>query len=228
MSRDIRQREILKILKDFLNKNLVKAEKYLDLGCNDGSFTLKVAELLNAREVYGIDIESKLVDEARRRGINAYVADLNTDRLPFADGEFDVVSSFSVLEFIWNTDNMISEAYRVTKNGGLFILTTPNLASWINRLLLLFGYLPVCYGCSSKYDLESRPLQKGSSKANMRLYTFNSLRRHLEAQGFRVVYSAGHKMGYEEINFVVKGLNKLFSMKKTLSAGMFFVAVKPS
>jgi ubiquinone/menaquinone biosynthesis C-methylase UbiE len=158
---DIRQKETLKALTSFLSKyhlNL-KPEKYLDLGCGNGSFTLKVAEVLNAQEVYGVDVVGEVLAEAESRGIKTYVADLNNDRLPFADGEFNAVSTFEVIQYLWNTDNVISEAYRVLKQKGLFILTTPNLASWVNRLLLLFGYLPFHYGCSLKYDLERRPLQ---------------------------------------------------------------------
>ena len=60
---------------------------------------------------------------------------------------------------------MKSEAHRVLKALGLFISTTPNLASWVNRLLLFLGYLLVHTGCSLKYDLKKtlaigiRPMQ---------------------------------------------------------------------
>jgi hypothetical protein len=33
-------------------------------------------------------------------------------------------------------------------------------------------------------------------------------------------------MGYVSSHFVIKMLNRVFSIRKTLSAGMFFVAVK--
>jgi len=128
--RDVRQRETLKALISFLRKTpLPKPQKYLDLGCGDGSFTLKVAEVLNASEIYGVDVASEVLSQAEGKGIKTFVIDLNTSRLPFADGEFDIITAFEVIEHLWNTDNMISEAFRVLKRGGLFILTTPNLAS---------------------------------------------------------------------------------------------------
>jgi len=122
---------------------------------------------------------------------------------------------------------MIAEAYRVLKKEGLFILTTPNLASWVNRLMLLFGYLPVHYGCSLKYDLEKRPLQSASGPCeHIRLYTFKTLKKHLETYGFKVIYSTCYPIGYVSSHFVIKMLNRIFSIRKTLGTGMLFVAVK--
>ena len=60
----------------------------------------------------------------------------------------------------------------------------------------------------------------------MRLYTFKTLKKHLEYYGFKILYSTSYPMGYVESNLVVRLLNKLFSVRKTLGAGMFFVAVK--
>lgn len=173
---DIRRRETLRILETLLRRGGIKSIKYLDLGCGNGSFTLRIAKVLNAREVYGVDISTKLVEEARDKGINAYVVDLNTDDLPFNDEEFEVVSAFDVIEFLWNTDKVIGEVYRVLKPKGYFILTTPNLASWINRLLLLFSYLPMYYEISQKFILERRPFQSLGARGCMRLYTFPVLK----------------------------------------------------
>ena len=61
---------------------------------------------------------------------------------------------------------------------------------------------------------------------HIRLYTFRTLEKHLELYGFKVIYSTSYRMGYVASNFVVKLLNRLFSVRKTLGAGMFFVAVK--
>jgi len=38
---------------ELLEKHNVKARRYLDLGCGNGSFTLKVAKLVKAKEVMG-------------------------------------------------------------------------------------------------------------------------------------------------------------------------------
>jgi ubiquinone/menaquinone biosynthesis C-methylase UbiE len=176
---DVRQRNTMKILTSLrrkLSSLFVEGGKYMDIGCGDGSFTVKVAEVFGAREVYGVDVVDEALNEAKNKGVKTAKVDLNVDGLPFDDGSFDIVSAFEVLEHLWNPDNVIEEAYRVLKVPGFFILTTPNLASWVNRLLLLFGYLPVHYGCSIKYELERRPLQSACGPCgHMRLYTFKTL-----------------------------------------------------
>jgi len=52
---DIRRRETAKALKGFFKKKkpFIKIRKYLDLGCGDGSFTIRVANILRCTEVYG-------------------------------------------------------------------------------------------------------------------------------------------------------------------------------
>jgi ubiquinone/menaquinone biosynthesis C-methylase UbiE len=229
---DTRQRETINALLLFLRKKLLhltplKPENYLNLGCSDGSFTVKIAQILGARYIYGVDLIDELFKVAEDRGIKTAYVNLNTDKLLFHDGEFDVVSAFEVIAFLWNTDNMISEAYRVLKVGGLFILMTPNSASWINRVLLLLGYLPVFCEGSLKYGLEKRPLQSIQvSSRQISLFMFKTLKRLLEIHGFKVLYSTSYSMGHGEKNLAVKLLNRLLSIRKTLGTGMFFVTVK--
>lgn len=190
------------------------------MGCGDGSFTLTVATLLNVKQIYGID-------KARSRGIRAYVADLNVGTLPFPDDFFDVVSAFDVIEHLWNTDHFIEEACRVLRPGGFFILSTPNLASWVNRLLMLFGYLPMHYNCSFKVELERRPLQKSCGVCNhIRLYTPRALKRHLQHYGFEIVFSCGYPTAYTRSNTIVALVDMVLGRFESLAAGIFVVARK--
>jgi ubiquinone/menaquinone biosynthesis C-methylase UbiE len=49
------------------------------------------------------------------------------------DNSFDFVISFQVIEHIVKDYEMVSEVYRVLKNGGKFILTTPNKKASLTR-----------------------------------------------------------------------------------------------
>lgn len=53
--------------------------------------------------------------------------------LPFADGSFDFVISFQVIEHIRRDDDFVREVHRVLRPGGQFIVTTPNAPMSLTR-----------------------------------------------------------------------------------------------
>ena len=73
--------EALKLLKELD----VKADVYLDLGCNDGQITRVVAEMVKAKEVYGIDIDHNVLEKAKERGLKVFAVDFSKDRIPLRD-----------------------------------------------------------------------------------------------------------------------------------------------
>ena len=69
--------------------------------------------------------------------------DVANEKLTIEDNEFDIVISFMVLEHIVNPELFISEVIRVCKPGGMILITIPNIVSFISRIRVLFGYLPL-------------------------------------------------------------------------------------
>ena len=128
----------LKVL-EILQK--LKVERLLDIGCGDGNFTMLMAKTCGAKEVYGVDISEKGVEMARKNGIKAFKVDVDEEKLPFDDNYFDVVTALEVIEHLFDPDHFLDEVYRVLKPKGIFVLSTPNLASIYNRVALLLGYL---------------------------------------------------------------------------------------
>lgn len=47
-----------------------------------------------------------------------------------------------VIEHLFDTDNFVSESFRILKPGGYTIVSTVNLASWHNIFALILGYQP--------------------------------------------------------------------------------------
>ncbi|MEZ0346064.1 MAG: class I SAM-dependent methyltransferase [Infirmifilum sp.] len=125
-----------------LIKKNVKARTMLDVGCNNGELTEVIARHVGAEEVYGVDVDEEALKMAMNRGIKVHKVDVSTDKLPFSDNTIDLVTSMEVIEHLVNPDNMLQEIFRVLRRGGYLLLTTPNLASWINRALFLLGYQP--------------------------------------------------------------------------------------
>jgi ubiquinone/menaquinone biosynthesis C-methylase UbiE len=166
----------------------------LDCGCGDGDLTMRAARIVEATEIYGLDIDSEAVKKARRRGINASKSDLN-QRFPFEDGFFNVVFSHQVLEHLNNVDNFVKEVYRVLKPKGYAVISSENLASWHNIFSLLLGYQDFSsQGPSNEYRI-GNPLSpyykiripaKDVYLIHKKIFTYQSLKEIFEVHGFKV------------------------------------------
>jgi len=75
-------------------------------------------------------------------GIKTFHCDLSRDPISLPSESIDLITALEVIEHLVNTDHVLREVYRVLKKGGHFLITTPNLAGWINRITILFGYQP--------------------------------------------------------------------------------------
>lgn len=116
-----------------------KAGRVLDVGCLDG--TIGELFLKMGNEVYGIDASEPALEKALARGVKARRGNVE-ERFPFDDAMFDAVFAGEIIEHIFDVDTMLSEIFRVLKPGGLFVVTTPNLAAFGRRLLLLLNRNP--------------------------------------------------------------------------------------
>jgi len=120
--------------------DLPPGSRVLDSGCGPGF----LAELLDQHGivVVGTDVSAVGPARTRARGIEAQQVDLDTDRLPFADGEFDAVIANSNLEHLFYMHRHVAECVRCVKPGGKFIWLVPNIGHWRYRLWLLAGRFP--------------------------------------------------------------------------------------
>lgn len=115
----------------------LKGKKILDLGAGMGEFS----QILKFQGcgVFCLDSADKCYQALLAGGFRSYRADLENEKLPFSDKEFDVVISLEVIEHIWNTDNYLREISRVLKPAGRAVFTTPNYNHWRFRFLSLIG-----------------------------------------------------------------------------------------
>jgi len=166
---------------------LLKDEKvvYLDVGSGICTTTQFVVNALRPERVICADIDESFLERCREKGFEIMRVDLNAETLPLESGTVDLVTAFEVVEHLWDKDNMLKEVYRVLKQGGLLILSTPNLAAWANRLLLLVGKTPFYYDVSQK-----SPLTK-YGYGHVNLYTLELLKKHLLSYGFEVIEAHG-------------------------------------
>lgn len=120
-----------------------KSLKFLDIGCKDGAFIGHLAPRKPNVRFVGVDIDLSNLPKSRGR-IQFHEAD--GTNLPFQDGEFDVVTSFDVIEHIpwYLQEKHIDECARVVRPGGRLVISTGNLLTPTgghNNLPLDFQFL---------------------------------------------------------------------------------------
>ena len=175
---DIRYKKMNAIL-DKLPKG-----KILEIGCSSGEFLANLKK--KGWQVKGLEISEKSAQKARDKGVDVTVHDANK-KLPIEDNSFDVVVSGETIEHLFEDVDFLDECYRVLKKGGILIITTPNLTSLKNRILMLFGFNP-------RYAIEDH---------HYKVYTFPRLKRLYNKSEFQksktkfggnfIIYSSGRE-----------------------------------
>lgn len=159
----------------------------LDIGCGDGSAAATAAPLLRPHRLVGVDWSQDALRRANKH-LTAVRGGLTDPGLPFASGTADAVLFSEVIEHLVDPDAALDELRRVLRPGGHLLLSTPNLAAWYNRGLLLAGVQPVFSEVSMR-GIYGRP---GSQVVgHLRLYTARALRQMLPAAGFEIVKMSG-------------------------------------
>ena len=138
-------------IKKICRLSMARADRMLDIGCGDGHYVLLFGDIFDIRELYGVDVSMRAVSKARANGIRASHVNIDKQPLPYMDGRFDVVFAGEIIEHLLNPDLLLNEIYRILKKEGICVITTPNLASWYNRIQLLFGYQPYAIPASHKH-----------------------------------------------------------------------------
>lgn len=173
-----------------------RPKSLLDLGCGIGGLTLHVATRLGIEETIGVDSDSDRLQRAAARGVKTIHANLNADPLPVADASIGLVTSFGVFEHLVFYDNTVAEAARVLQDRGWFLLSMPNLGSYLNRAALLLGFQPREVEISRQVSAGLMPLyrnapSKGAPLGHVHAATLRGMRELLDHFGFRTVTVEG-------------------------------------
>jgi SAM-dependent methyltransferase len=113
------------------------APRVLDLG---GGQSGLASLLYPDAEVLTLDRDASLSGRGPPSAPSAFVCS-DARRLPFADGKFDAVGLFDVLEHVQEDAAAAAEALRVTRPGGWLLVSTPR-ADW--RYPYFAALRPLC------------------------------------------------------------------------------------
>ncbi|MBI2414978.1 methyltransferase domain-containing protein [candidate division WWE3 bacterium] len=149
----------------------------LDVGCWTGNLGGALIDNKNC-VVDGIDFRDDVLEEARLRGYrNLFKINFdNIDQdIPMLSGKtYDYIIFADVLEHLLHPDNVLKIMQKHLNQGGQIVVSLPNVAFVLNRILLLLG----------KWEYK----EFGTlDKTHLKFFTINSAKKLLEKQGYDIV-----------------------------------------
>lgn len=196
----------------------IECDTIIDLGCGDGKVSrLAVGDKFT---LVGIDISEDMVRVARTSLDHVVLADLETS-IPLRSGVVSLYLGIDIIEHLVNTDNFLLEINRSIDSSGRLILVTPNLASFVERILLLLGYQPQNVEVSRVHKFGS--FRKTPPVGHFRGFTLTALEEILCYYGFKVL-ETGSTTYY---GFMLKYLDLFLGrLRKSLGSLLIVVAGK--
>lgn len=145
-----------------------KGDSVVDLGANDGLLAAKIAPMVGT--MTAVDINGP----EPAPGVKALQLDLNSDFTEALGREaYDKVIALDVIEHLNEPEKAMLKIGGILKDGGRLYISTANVAFFIVRMALLFGWFN--YGKKGILD-----------KTHHRLFTVSSFLRLLKNSGFKV------------------------------------------
>jgi len=118
--------DVFKMLTPFLEKGM----QILDFGCGQGAFSQRLVDA--GMNVDACDIDTDQIKANVRRKITL---DLNKKDLKNSiPDKYDLVIAMEIIEHVENPWKYLADCMELLKDGGLIVLSTPNIASFPSRL----------------------------------------------------------------------------------------------
>lgn len=120
---------------EFASKYLNQNDKVLDVASGTGYGAFNMKTKINTIDIVGVELDETAVEYANfTYGNKANIKYIQGSilNLPFEDKTFNVVTSFETIEHIEDDKAQVQEVLRVLKDGGIYIVSTPN--AWSEHL----------------------------------------------------------------------------------------------
>ncbi len=117
-------------------------QRCLDIGCGKGDDLEIVKKINPGAELHGIDFGEWNRTDLESKGIAVISINIEKEALPFPDEYFDFIIINQTLEHTKEIYWINHEVFRCLKIGGELFLGVPNVLSFHNRILGLFGTHP--------------------------------------------------------------------------------------
>jgi SAM-dependent methyltransferase len=198
----------------------------VDVGCGEGTWTAMAAASAAAAgidiTIIGFDWSVAGLDQARSHGLDVVRGSVEHPGLPFGSDSLDIVIVSEIIEHLVDPDTALVEAKRVLRPGGTLLLSTPNLAAWYNRGLLMLGVQPMFTEVSLQ-GIYGRPGHE--VVGHLRVFTRRALAALLAAHGFVDVAIIGAP--YHDVPRPLRPIDRLMCKTPSLSSILLASATAP-
>ena len=146
----------------------LKDKVVLDLGASK----ITITEKAKAKKIITLDISDKKEMTIK--------CDLNEDKIPLKDNSVDIILAGELIEHIPNTLFFLSECKRILNKNGFLVLSTPNICSLVERIRMLFGFLP---GQCARFSRQG----KDKYNSHVRDFSLKEITKALELSGLKII-----------------------------------------
>lgn len=156
-----------------MNIPVTTEDRWLDLGCHHGQFLNLIGATYNCK-LTGMD-DWKLKDAMPFVNFDYFPVNLAESNWPqlVSSSNVNFISVLEVLEHMVDTDKFVESCKNILTKDGYFVISTPNINSLRNRVMVPFGAYPAY--------LEYRNIIH-----HVRLFNPKVLVRFLASHGFKV------------------------------------------
>ena len=148
----------------------------LDVGCWKGGLGMALIKQKQCI-VDGIDVQSDVLKIAKKNGYrNTYKINLNNDdySLKGINNKYDIIICADILEHLIDPEFFLVQLKSKLKKEGKVVISLPNIAFGLNRLLLLFG----------KWDYTKYGTL---DMTHLRFFTITSLQQMIRSAGYTII-----------------------------------------
>lgn len=122
---------------------LKKSDRVLDIGCNNGQHTIKIARISYRVDALDYDrnalkLAKNEVQRCKLKHVHFKYANAEK-KLPYSSNTFEVVTFFDVFEHLYNRSKILQEVKRVLKTRGRLLISVPNRDTRWKRIQYKYG-----------------------------------------------------------------------------------------
>lgn len=182
------KRRTLEVIQSIHRYHSSKINSVLDIGTAEGAMLSFIKKEFPQADCIGLEYSQELIEMNQDKNIKIIQGD--AQNLPFTNNSFDVIIATAVIEHLAQPLKLLTEAYRVLKTDGIFILTTPD--PFFDRIARIMG----------------------KEKEHQKTFNLSELRKNLSKTGFRIL--CAEKFMISPIGFIaelkIEKLIKLFKL----------------